>query len=119
MNWIREKVQSIDRASDLASRVLPYPGDVLDEHMTARDETVGHLLGDALLALDDPFDVADDGVEALPEPVERAGADRHGRPSLADVQRAQVINDRPVGVHAFAHVWREHDPGVLRDRIAM
>ena len=103
MNWIRENVQSIDRASDLARRVLPTPGTSSMRTWPPDDETVGDLLGNVPLALDDPFDVGDDGVEALPEPVERVGADRHGRPSLTVRQRAQVINGGPVGVRCVRH----------------
>ena len=38
MPWMRRNVPPIDRASALASRVLPDARDVLDEHVSARQD---------------------------------------------------------------------------------
>ena len=69
MNWIRLHVPLTEWAIALASDVLPVPGDVVDEQVALAEQAhqgEGDLVA---LALDDLFDVVEQGVEPVAEPL--------------------------------------------------
>jgi hypothetical protein len=60
--------RAVDRAGDgLGQHRLAHPGDVLDEQVPIGHEAGQRHLDDVALALDDPLDVAHEGVELLLE----------------------------------------------------
>ena len=56
VNWIRRTEQSIERASALASMVLPTPGHVLDQQVALGEQHHQGEVDRAALALDDALD---------------------------------------------------------------
>ena len=62
VNWIRRKEQPRLRAIALASTVLPVPGHVLDEQVSATEEGHEGQADFVMLADDDAFDVGQDAV---------------------------------------------------------
>ena len=78
VNWMRRTEQSMLRASDLASIVLPTPGHVLDEQVPLGEQHHQRQADDVGLALDDALDVGRDARRRGQQVVQTCGAGTGG-----------------------------------------
>ena len=70
MNWMRRTGQSMDRASALASMVLPTPGHVLDQQVALGEQHGQGEADDVALALDHRLDRLADPVRGEDQIIE-------------------------------------------------
>ena len=83
VNWMRRTEQSTDRASALASIVLPTPGTSSISRWPSASSTVIARLHDLALALDDALDGAPDPRRRVGQRGEVGLVDARGRPPVA------------------------------------